>query len=31
MLEMGAIPKGDIGIQHVMFEIAHSNVKIPSF
>jgi len=31
MVEMGAIPKGDMGIQHIMFEFAHSNVGIPSF
>jgi len=31
MFEMGAIPKSDLGIQHVMFEIANSDAKIPSF
>jgi hypothetical protein len=31
MFKMGAIPNGDLGIQHVMFEIAHFDARIPSF
>jgi len=31
MVEMGAIPKGDMGIQHAMFEIAHLYAGISSF
>jgi hypothetical protein len=31
VLEMGTIPKYDLGIQHVMFEIAHSDVGVPPF
>jgi hypothetical protein len=31
MVEMGAIPKGDMGVQHAMFEFAHFDVGIPSF